>query len=311
MLKFLCSYVTTYWKDYKSNVIVQRIPPNPEPENYQDISDNIDVLKLNEEEVNPIRDAIIDKVKRYINKFTDKAVLGIDYQIKTPDGKDITVNASGLEPLLNNKDNLQFVTVSVNTLVTSTLLIGNAFLSIRNSSTYNPETSCDLSAIQFKNYQYNFSKFSAEQLRNWIDEDVENYMASYKNNGIDLNEDYGISANKIPDENPETHANTPGDLSDVILNEFLKVETAVSTLKLFVYSASTSDKTTGYSEYTLINDPESEIVPPDPSTPPDPNNLVVNFQHKYLSWLLPIILLPIVGLGIFLTWFIIRRHKKN
>ncbi|AGM25029.1 hypothetical protein SCHRY_v1c04480 [Spiroplasma chrysopicola DF-1] len=134
-----------------------------------------------------------------------------DYQIKTPNGKDIIIYSFGLRSLLNDKDNPkdnpQFLTVSVNTLVTSTILIGNETLSVCNSATYNSETSYDLSAIQFKNYQYNFSKFNAEQLRNWIYQDVKDYMTIYKYNDIDLNEDYGISANKIPNENPETYAN--------------------------------------------------------------------------------------------------------
>ncbi|AGM25473.1 Mbov_0399 family ICE element protein [Spiroplasma chrysopicola] len=302
--------VAAYWKDYTSDIIAQKIPPNPTPENYQDISGNIDVLKLNEEEVNPIRDAIVDKVKKYIAKFSNKAVLGIDYQIKTPDGKDITVDASGLEPLLNNQSEAQYLNLSVNTLVTSTILIGNATLQVRNSSTYNPETSYDLSKIKFKDYKYDFSEFNAEDLRNWIYKDVENYLISYGYNDIFLNQDYGISANQIPNADPETHENTPGDLSDSILNDFLSSQNEVKTLKLFVYSSSTSDKTTGYSEYKLINDPESEIVPPEPPTPPDPNKPDVNSQHKYLSWLLPIILLPILGLGIFMTWFIIRLRKK-
>lgn len=302
--------VLAYWKDYTSDVIAQKIPPNPTPENYQDINGNIDVLKLNEEEVNPIKDAIIDKVKRYVAKFSNKAILGIDYQIKTPDGKDITVDASGLEPLLNNKDNPQFLTVSVSTLVTSTILIGNATLSTRNSSIYNPETSYYLSKIKFKDYTYNFAGQTPEQLRDWLLRNNDNYFKQYGYKSLVLNTDYGITGNKIPISDPNTHHNTPGDLSDELLTNFLDNSVEIRTLTIIVYADDATDLAVGQSQFILTNDSGSTLVPPDPPVPPNPLDPDINFQHKYLLWLLPVILCPMIGIGIGVIWFIIRKKKR-
>ncbi|MBH8623431.1 Mbov_0399 family ICE element protein, partial [Spiroplasma sp. hyd1] len=88
--------VASYWKEYTSDVISQRIPPDPQPANYVDITGVLPEVKLNESDVSKIRDAANLSVNSYIIKKCNTAKLNIDYFIYTPDGKDINVDMSGL-----------------------------------------------------------------------------------------------------------------------------------------------------------------------------------------------------------------------
>ncbi|WHQ37051.1 Mbov_0399 family ICE element protein [Spiroplasma sp. SV19] len=303
--------VMSYWKEYTSDVIAQRIPPDPNPANYVDITGNLPIIKMNETEINVIANNIIEAVNKYMMLKGPKVKLNSDYNVYSLDGKDITVDKRGLKVLLQNKTTPQYLELRVKASPTSTLLIGTASVQVRNSVSYDPVTVRDLSKIKFNQYKYNFNSFTAEELRNWIYQDVDNYMKIYGYNDIILNQDYGVSGNKIPRADPVTHHNTPGDLNDVLLNNFLNNISGIKTLTLIIYADNASDKTTGYSYHQLINDPESKPVPPTPPLPPNPDaNPESPHSKKYLSWLLPVILCPLIVVSIGMIWLIIRK-KKN
>ncbi|UZQ30539.1 MAG: hypothetical protein OHM56_03125 [Spiroplasma phoeniceum] len=227
--------VAAYWKEYTSDVISQRIPPDPTPANYTDITGNIPIIKMNETDLDAIVSNILVDVDKYITSKSPNAKIKSDYNIYSPDGKDITIDNSGLSSLLQDQINPQYLGLIVKSSSTSTLLIGTARVQVRNSSTYDPTNVRDLSKIKFENYKYNFADFTPEQLRTWIYKDVDNYMNTYGYNDMTLNEDYGISGNRIPDEDPITHHNTPGDLNDLLLKDFLDNSTGVKTLTIIVF----------------------------------------------------------------------------
>ncbi|WP_368487145.1 Mbov_0399 family ICE element protein [Spiroplasma sp. DGKH1] len=305
--------VASYWKEYTSDVIAQRIPPDPEPANYSDITGNIQELKLNEEDVIKIRDSINNSVALYIKSKNDKAKLNDDYSIFTPDGKDINVDSSGLNSLLNDEIEPQYLKISVRATSTSTLLIGTASMQVRNSSNYDPDRADDLSKIKFENYTYNFNDFTIEQLRNWIIKNSQNYLDAYNYTDIILNTDYGISANEIPEQDPITHHNTPGDLSDNLLKDFLDTTTGIKTMTIVTYADDASDLAVGSSTYLITNDPGSEPVPPEPPTPPIPPDPSPHPKPSYFeknkAWIAAVIVISILIVTTIGLFFWYKKRK--
>ncbi|WP_368486923.1 Mbov_0399 family ICE element protein [Spiroplasma sp. DGKH1] len=303
--------VASYWKEYTSDVIAQRIPPDPQPANYVDITGVLSEVKLNERDVLKIRDTVDSAVNSYITKKSAQAKLNTDYFIYTPDGKDINVDASGLDSLLNNQTDPQYLKLTIKAATTSTLLIGTASVQVRNSTHYDPTKADDLSKIKFDNYSYNFQDFDIVKIRNWILNNVQNYLTKYNYLDITLNVDYGISGNGIPEQDPVTHHNTPGDLSDSLLQKFLDTTQGKTNLLITVYADDASDLAVGSSEFSLINDPGADPAPPDPPIPPIPTpKPTPKANQKYLAWLLPLTI-GTAGAGIGIYFYIHNKRKRG
>lgn len=212
--------VVSYWKEYTSDIMAQKIPAIPEPDNYYKLEKNLPIVKMNEHELGEIVRIIKAEVAEFITSKVPKAVYTIDYKIYNKDHIDITENNSVLADLLNNAEQPQYMNLFVEASPTSTLLIGTAKVEVKNSKNYDPNNVYNLSKVRFRNQSYNFADFSPSQLRIWIEEWVAKGISVYQY-PITLNADYGISANGIPDEDPISHNNTPGDLNDAILTEFI------------------------------------------------------------------------------------------
>ncbi|KAF0851398.1 ICEF-II [Spiroplasma poulsonii] len=125
------------------------------------------------------------------------------------------------------------------------MLIGTASVQVRNSSHYDPTKADDLSKIKFDNYSYNFQDFNINKIRNWIIDNVQNYLIKYNYLNIALNVDYGISGDGIPEQDPITHHNTPGNLSDSLLQKFLDTTQGKTNLLITVYADDASDLAVG------------------------------------------------------------------
>ncbi|APE74454.1 hypothetical protein M1771_02820 [Spiroplasma citri] len=211
---------------------------------------------------------------------------------------------------------------------TSTLLIEPAKVEVKNSKNYDPNNVYNLSKVRFRNQSYNFPDFSPSQLRIWIEEWVAKGIAVYQY-PITLNADYGISANGIPDEDPISHNNTPGDLNYAILTEFIDNTEHNKELELIVYSNNASDLTKDYTEFKLLNnidsskppvDPTDPIDPTDPTDSDNPSHPIVPIQpgeeeinsntKKYLAWILPAVIIPLMGGEITIAIIIIRKRKR-
>ncbi|WHQ37369.1 hypothetical protein [Spiroplasma sp. SV19] len=298
--KLTFEQVSSYWKEYTSDVIAQRIPPDPDPVKYIDISGTLPAIKMNKDDIIQIKDVINIEVDKYIKLKNNKAIIGVDYSIYTPDGKDINVDVSGLSTLLNNQTAPQYLKINIKALATSTLLIGNANVQVRNSSSYNPDLVSDLSKIKFKDYDFNFKEFTIDELRQWIIKNVTNYLDTYSFNNLVINTDYGITATEIPEADPVTHDNTPGDLSDKVLTEFLDTTTGKTSLTIILYANDASDLAIGSSSFNLVNNPVSPPVPPDPPEPPKPKPDAEpgeSYFQKNKAWIAAVIAITSVVSG--------------
>ncbi|WFG96430.1 hypothetical protein M1771_10210 [Spiroplasma citri] len=141
----------SYWKEYTSDIIVQRIPPDPNPADFVDISGNFPAIKMNEIDVNKIRSLVLAYAKNYINQKASEAKLGTDYYVVRKEGIDISSNVDALKPLLDNLTEPKYLDIIIKTKQFSSILIGEANGSIKNSRNYDPEKVKDLSKIKFNN----------------------------------------------------------------------------------------------------------------------------------------------------------------
>lgn len=316
--------VASYWKEYTSDIIAQRIPPDPNPADFVDISGNFPAIKMNEIDVNKIRSLVLAYAQNYINQKASGAKLGIDYYVVTKEGIDISSNADALKPLLDNLTEPKYLDIIIKTKQFSSILIGEANGSIKNSRNYDPEKVKDLSKIKFNNQKFNFAGFSIEEIKNWIIKYINLGLKKSGYTDLVFNKDYGISINDIPPTD-ENHNNVPGYFNDEIFSDFLNNLERSKKITIVVYANDASDLAEGKTEFVLENyingdkpdpDPTNPTNPVDPIEPnPNPTNptnpeIPTWGDKKYLRWLLPVIIIPIIGIIIGIIWFYFRFKKR-
>ncbi|AXF95331.1 Mbov_0399 family ICE element protein [Spiroplasma phoeniceum] len=318
MLALNYEQVASYWKEYASDIIAQKVPPDPNPANYYDISGNFPAIKMNEIDTTKIRALVLAYAQNYINQKVSGAVLGNDYAVVTKDGLDISSNPDALQPLLDNTTSPKYLDIKIKAKPLSSLLIGEAKGSIKNLKNYDPEKVVDLSKIKFKNGKYNFEGYTVEKLKQWIVGNINKGLYP-KYSQLVFNQDYGISINNIPPED-DNHNNVPGYFDDIIFKDFLDNTTQTKKITIFLYANNASDLTTGMTSFSLENDVNAIVppdIPPGPIDPIDPNKPIIpednsnnGSDKRYLRWLLPVIIIPIIGIIIGGVWFYFRFKKR-
>ncbi|WFG95460.1 hypothetical protein M1771_04995 [Spiroplasma citri] len=318
MLALNYEQVASYWKEYASDIIAQKVPPDPNPANYYDISGNFPAIKMNEIDTNKIRTLVLSYAQNYINQKVSGAVLGNDYTVVTKEGVDINSNPDTLQSLLDNATSPKYLDIKIKAKPLSSLLIGEAKGSIKNSKNYDPEKVVDLSKIKFKSGKYNFEGYTIEKLKQWIIDNINKGLYP-KYSQLVFNQDYGISINKIPPED-DSHNNVPGYFDDIFFKDFLDNTTQTKKITVFLYANNASDLTTGMTSFSLENDVNAIVppdIPPGPIEPIAPNKPIIpgynsndGSDKRYLRWLLPIIIIPIIGIIIGGIWFYFRFKKR-
>lgn len=242
--------VASYWKEYTSDIISQRISPNPEPVNYLDLSKiALYTIKMNLTTVDLIKEEIIKQVK--------KQLTGIDL-IYQADYEFYPFDDESIRKLLDydSNDNAT-INLTINALATSTKAIGSKTIKIINNTHYDPDNVVDLSKIEFKPAMepFSFDNFTVKQLKQWILTYINNSFKGNKNYLVPLEYDidYGIS---------------PFD--DESLEHFITSEKRIS-LEFIVYAQDASLKAINATKFVLINDPDAPTAPPNPPVVnPDP-----------------------------------------
>lgn len=268
----------SYWKEYTSDIISQRIAPDPYPINYIDLNQiNLYTIKMNLTTIELIKEEIIRQIRENLNKFD--LIYTLDYVFYPFDDESIN-------KLLDYDSNGNAtINLTVSALSTSTKVIGSKTIKIINNIHYDPNNVVDLSKIEFfpEMAPFSFHNFTIEQLRQWILTYVNNTFKSNKNYiiALEYDIDYGI---------------TPFD--DETLKQFINSKERTS-LEFTVYAQDSSLKAINGTQFILINDPEAPtapIVPPIINPIPNPNEPGKN------SWIAKktnlIILSVIVTLGV-------------
>lgn len=83
------------------------------------------------------------------------------------------------------------IDLNINALATSTKAIGTNTIKIINNTHYDPKTVIDLSIVKFAIRQFNFSRFTIEQLKAWIFQDI-NQMFEFYQISLDYPGDYAV-----------------------------------------------------------------------------------------------------------------------
>lgn len=237
--------VMSYWKEYVSDVKSQRVPPDPNPVDYQDLGKlSFWTIKMNLTTVDLIKQEIIKQVKEQLAR-TD-LIYDVDYQLKPFDNET-------LKNLLNyDSAGNATIDLNINALATSTKAIGTNTIKIINNTHYDSKTVIDLSTVKFAIRQFNFSSFTIEQLKAWIFQDINQTFEFYQIS-LAYPDDYGVRP-----------------LDDATLNQFLTAE-KLTRLTITIYAQDESLKAINGTTLELVNDPDAPIVPPDPPGPdPDP-----------------------------------------
>ncbi|WP_308149669.1 Mbov_0399 family ICE element protein [Spiroplasma sp. AdecLV25b] len=295
MQKLSFEDVASYWKEYVSDLSRNAIPPDPQPVNYVDLNKiSFDTIKMNLTTIDLIRNEIVFQINKALNKYY--LVNNIDYEIKPLDN-------TSLKQLLNFKTvgDIQEakMTISINSLDTSSRAIGNTTIKFINSPQYNPKTVVDLSSIKMQTWEYNFKTFSITKMRQWILTDISNELITHGGGILKYNFDYSVS-----------------NLDDKTLTDFLDNSKGTKTLTFTIAAFDESMKAQGSTSLTLINNPNATPAPPEPPTPPDPNPPVPTphpnwFSNGYnLAWFLPLTI-GTIGISLGLGYYLYVRNKKG
>ncbi|WFG96429.1 hypothetical protein M1771_10205 [Spiroplasma citri] len=161
-------------------------------------------------------------------------------------------------------------------------------------------------------------------MKNWI---IKYINLGFKKSGytdLVFNKDYGISINDIPPTD-ENHNNVPGYFNDEIFSDFLNNLERSKKITIVVYANDASDLSEGKTEFVLENYINGDKPDPDPTNPTNPvDSIELNpnltnptnpeiptwGDKKYLRWLLPVIIIPIIGIIIGIIWFYFLFKKR-
>lgn len=276
--------VATYWKEYTSDIIAQRIPPNPEPADYLDLSKiAFYTIKMNLTTIELIKQEIINQVTKQLAKIN--LSYQADYQFQSFDDESIS-------KLLNYDNNGNAtINLTIKALATSTKVIGTNTITIINNINYDPKTVVDLSNVKFVTQQFNFSNFTIEQLKTWIFQDITQTFEFYQIS-LDYPNDYGI---------------TP--LDELTLEQFLTNE-MITNLTITIYAQDASLNAINATTLKLINDPDTIIAPTEPpgQTPILPGKSSWSAKKRNLIILSVVVVFSVGGVG---TVIFIKYHFKK
>ncbi|MBE4704428.1 Mbov_0399 family ICE element protein [Spiroplasma platyhelix] len=244
--------VVSYWKEYTSDIIAQRIPVDPNPANYLDLSEiSFWTIKMNLTSVDLIKEEIIKQVQSQLAKTS--LIYQEDYQFKS-------FGDDRIKELLDyDSEGDATIELDISALTTSTRAIGSNTIKVKNNIHYDPDRVFDLSKIKPWFYTQNFSELTIEQLRdNWILASIEKKLISAKAELV-YQTDYGVQS-----------------IDDETLAQFISSKELVS-LSITIYALDSSLKVINGTTLELTNDPEGQIAPTKPPAPdPDPNPLPPN-----------------------------------
>lgn len=278
--------VSSYWKEYVSDVKSQHIGPGVDPGEDFDFQDmKFETIKMNKDNVNEIREEIKKQVQEQLED--SKLVYGEDYELKPFDD-------DRLNQLLNYDSNGNaMMTLTISALATSVAVIGSNTIEVMNNLNYDPDKVVDLKNIKFDTKRYNFSEFTVDQLREWIFKDINSTFNRYQVS-LDYPEDYGVSP-----------------LDEDVLTEFLTSKNVFS-LVITIYSQDESIKAKNSTTLELINDPDAPIAPPDPDPNPDPEPKdPKNWITKPVNLIIMSVVAVLIVGGIGTVMFLKFRLKKG
>lgn len=286
--------VASYWKEYTSDIIAQRIIANPDPVNYLDLSKiALYTIKMNLTTVELIKQEIINQIRNQLANVD--LVYTVDYEFYPFDDESIT------KLLDYDSSGNATINLTINALATSTKTIGSKTIKIINNIHYDPNNVVDLSKIEFTPAMqpFSFHDFTVEKLKQWILIYIDNTFKGNKNYlvTLDYEIDYGI---------------TPFD--DETLAQFITSNERTS-LEFTVYAQDSSLKAINGTQFILINDPEAPTapdVPPIINPKPNPNESGRDSwiaKKTNLIILSVIVTLGVAGLGTII--FVKYRLKKG
>lgn len=250
--KLTYEQVASYWKEYTSDVVAQRIPADPNPATYQDLSKILfSTIKMNLIAIDLMREEIIEQVKKQL--VSTNLIYNEDYEL-TP------FDDAKIKELLNYDSKGSAATdLNIKALATSTKAIGSNTIRVINNIHYDRDQVFDLASIAPWSFRQNFSQLSVQQLKN-------NWILGSINSKLEV-----AYADLLYQTDYEVQP-----LDDETLQQFLKSSEPIE-LKIMVMALDESLKAINYTTLTLINDPDAETAPPVPPTPnPDPNPVSPN-----------------------------------
>lgn len=252
ILELTYEQVVSYWKEYTSDIIAQRIVPDPNPVTYFDLSKvDLYTIKMNLTTVELIKQEIINQVQKQLTNAN--LIYGIDYEFYPFDDESI-------KKLLDYDNNGNAtINLTINALATSTKAIGSKTIKIINNIHYDPDNVVDLSKIEFTPAMqpFSFHNFTIEHLKQWILIYIDNTFKTNKNYLIAL--EYEIDYQIMP-------------FDDETLKQFINSTTQIN-LEFTVYAQDNSLKAINATKFILINDPEAVLapnLPPEINPQPDP-----------------------------------------
>ncbi|AHF57510.1 Mbov_0399 family ICE element protein [Spiroplasma eriocheiris] len=273
-----------YWKEYVSNTATQRIPPDPHPHNFTDLSSIAELagaVKMNATNIETAKATIVSEVEERLKKY--KLVYNIDYAIYI-NGQILSECNEQLDPLFNyGSDGWAWLTIDVRALPTSTLAINHHLMKVGNNKKYDPTKATDLSKIKFADQTFDFTKQNPADLKKWILGYISNVLKEGKYQ-IVYQTDYVVKP-----------------LNDKSLAEFISNNhpdaLGKTHLTIIIQAVDTSLIAVGSTSFDLINDPNA--TPPGPPPIPTPTPTPTPFpdnpgswisKSSNLAWFLPLII---------------------
>lgn len=282
--------VSSYWKEYVSDIKTQHQEPKVNPGNNIDLNTiQLAAIKMNTNEINMVRNNIITSVTKQLSNY--QLEYNLDYQINNLE--------TNLIKLLDfDHSGNAIVKLTISSLDTSIKTRNSTTITVRNSKHYDPNKVTDLSKIKFDCYQYNFSQFTIEQLRGWILTAITNKFQS-----LNINLVYQIDYNVRLLDNAK-------------LEQFISSK-ELTNLEIIIQAEILSDLAINSTNLILINDSDSDIVPPIPPNPkpdpdptplpPDNSNWMSRKENLIIMSMIIVILFSSVGVFIFFKY----RLKKG
>lgn len=282
--------VSSYWKEYVSDVSSQRINLKINLVKNLDLNTiTLNALKFNSNDIIFIKNNIIFNINKQLEKYQLKPE--IDFQI------------IDLEKEINNILNYDdkgnaFVNLKINAVDNSLKARNNTVVSIRNSKNFDVNKIIDLSKIKFGDYQYNFSSFTSKQLKEWIFKVVANKFKKLNLLAI-YQVDYHI--------NP---------LDDNSFEQFINAKSAVK-LKINISSDVLSNLLINNTTLTIINDLKYQKAPLIPLNDKEDENLLSlktennALMTKKQNLIIISIIIAIVFISTITILFFWYRFKKG
>lgn len=281
--------VSSYWKEYVSDVNSDRIGPGIDPNDTVDLKNIvIDDIKTNNSDINLLREEIVNKITTKLNDY--QLIYQVDYQID-----DLEANLKKLIEYQEGHD--VSVTLNISALETSIKARNSRQIRVRNSRDYHPEDVIDLSKLKLSSYRYDFSQFSIEELRAWILSSIDKQFTALAVTLV-YQADYLVD-----------------NLEDETLSQFINTKGLVE-LTFRISAVFESNLAVGSTTLLYINDPDEQVAPPEPPDPkPDPDPNPPSQDQKVWNQKKSLILMSVIVMIVFASsatiFYFKHRLKKG